>query len=113
MAVLMALFFTYASFFALVDHEQVTWTVEERVFHPDGHEVGGLTICTPGAQEVILPVDAPFTSRLHELVHVVDCQDDGWANQWGDPEFYATWITGMANAGLEQDALNHHPQPDR
>lgn len=92
-ALIAAIFFTYSAAFGGIDHNRLTWepAAAEHTFmvivSGTEHEAAGAVWCDDGEATIKLGRGASWYTRIHELVHVVDCQDDGRLNAspHGDP----------------------------
>lgn len=92
-ALIEAIFFTYSAVFAGIGHDRLSWEPEapEHTFmvivSGIEHEAAGAVWCDDGEATIKLGRYASWYTRIHELVHVVDCQDDGLLNAspHGDP----------------------------
>ena len=103
------LFFTYAAFFAVLGAQPAVVyenAPEFVVAAPGAIGIAGTTSCKNGGESALIriPEGATFETRLHELIHAVDCLDDGMFNAspatpefeyicGTDPECYARAVT--------------------
>jgi hypothetical protein len=85
-ALIAAICFTYSAVFGVIDHDRLTWEppAPEQTFmvivSGTEHEAAGAVWCDRSEATIKLGRGASWYTRVHELVHLVGCEDDGLLN---------------------------------